>query len=112
MTFFYLVWIDKDDSTWSNVLLMMSFILVVCIKTTMARSSTRTIGTHKIRRLFCMVMMFPLLITIEVRDFLCLISIKDTLSNKGPPSNPEFSSTFSRVPAYINEMRCHLYSIL
>ncbi len=45
-TFFCSVWIDGDDSTWSNALLTVSLTLVVRAGATIARSSTGTISAN------------------------------------------------------------------
>ncbi len=95
LIFFYLVWIDRDDYTLSKALLTVSLILVVHAGATIARLFTKTIGANEIHHLICMIMIFPLPIFKEVREFLRLIPVKDALFDEGPPSDPESNSTSS-----------------
>ncbi len=93
LTFFCLVWIDGDDSSWSGDLLTVSLTLVVHANAIMASSSTGTIGANEIRRLLYIIMTFSLPISKELREFLRLIPFEDALSEEGPPSDPESGST-------------------
>lgn len=82
LTFFCLVWINRDNFAQSSTLLMVSFTMVICVNTTMTRFSIGTIGINKIYHLFCIIITFPLPISKKLEEFLCFILIKDALSDK------------------------------
>lgn len=79
LTFFCLVWINRNNFAYSSALFTVSLTLVVRASATMARFSIETIGINKICHLLYIVMIFSLPISKEMREFLRLILIEDVL---------------------------------